>query len=159
MELTKSFVLLADELAWLLSGRALPACPPVEALAAAPFEAAAVRDRLAGKGILQRTGGGEGVTGVVAFLMRSIAAAQAWIRLEDPPALLLQAPRLCLVLTPYVLCPGAWRITPCPTLADACALLERPAGMVELGRAGEAPVRHPAPEGPIYPWLEEQRWS
>ena len=38
MEPTKSFVFQGDELAWLLSGRALPACPPVEALAAAPFE-------------------------------------------------------------------------------------------------------------------------
>lgn len=159
MEPTKSFVFQGDELAWLLSGRQLSGCPPVDELARIPFDGTAVRDRLAAKGIIQRADGQEALVGVVAFLMRSLAAARAWVRLAEPEALLLRAAQLYLVLTPYALCPGAWRLTPCPTLDAACAALEGAGGEAALGRAGEAPEYDSVPEGTLRSWLEAQEWN
>ena len=152
IEPDKSFVFPGDELAWLLSRLPGPLPSPLQAIRKTPFQEEAVRRSLGEKGVLQ----GEGLAGVVAFVIRALAGGEGWLSL--PPALLVRAPKLYVLLTPYERRPGAWRITPCPGLAGACALLPPPGETVELGRRGEAPRTLPAPQGPLYDWLVEQ-WS
>ena len=153
MEPNKSFIFLGGELAWLLSRLPGPLPPPLQAIREVPFDEASVRHSLGEKGILQR----EGLAGVVAFVLRSLARGEAWLSLS--PALLVRAPRLYVLLTPYDLCPGAWRVTPCPDLAGACALLPPPAGLIQLAGKNQTPRTLPSPEGPLYDWLVEQQWS
>ena len=153
MEPNKSFVFPGGELAWLLRGLPGPLPPPLQTIRETPFQEEAVRSALAAKGVLQ----GEGVAGVVAYVLRALAGGERWLYL--PPALLVRAPRLWVLLTPYDRCPGAWRVTPCPDLEGACALRPAPGAAVVLGGRGEAPRELPAPQGPLYDWLVEQQWS
>lgn len=157
MEPNKSFVFTGQELAWLLSQLPGPLLPPLQPLRALPFREEEVRAALLGKGVIQAGAGEAGLAGVVAFLLRALAAGTHWLSL--PQALLVRTPKLYLLLTPYHRCPGAWRLTPCPALASACTLLPEPDGHVRLGGRGQEERTLPPPEGLLYDWLVEQQWS
>ena len=142
MELTKSFILLEDELAYILDrlGLAQPA----------PFDPVAAEARLLEKRILRREGGHIALEPAVRLLAETVATAERVVSCGGQT--LYCGKRLAVLLEPYPLCARARRLTPYPSPREALRALS---GQAEI-REGDR--RQTVPLAALEAWLEAHQW-